>query len=415
MKKLVMLLLVLYPILGIYKFPIGIDIPIISLLFLLIFSIVFVSKDRIAFTFPSGFVEYWIYISIIYLVFSEGFKITMLIPGGLSFCFWVIAFLVCAHYFDYKIFRRYYKIAFIVCAIVFFVQEFSYFTIGYRPIFLLPLPLSGETDYSEILANQVNLDRSSCFFREPSHFAQFALPLLAIELLDPPNKERLFSPFSVFLIITLIFLRSGNGFMGILVLMAIRLYSYIKHTRIKSKLITIVVIIPLLVVLASLYLRTDQGAGIAERATGISAEEGSSSFMRTFRGYFLYADLPPINKVFGTSLEEIPKYIARSRVSYLFVSPITGEPDQYLNGIQTILVSNGLVGLILFLTVFYRLYRKNVVLSKSLIILFVSLLLISNLYLSQMMIICLIIPWLIKQHQHLEEKGDYKTRILRAN
>jgi hypothetical protein len=406
MVKIVMLLLVLYPILGIYKLPIGVDIPINSLLFFFVFIAVITSNKKLIFKYPQGFVIYWLYISFVYLFFSDSFKLTMLIPGGLSFCLWVIAFLICAQYFDYKLFRRYYKIVFIVCAIVFYIQEISYISIGYRPIFLLPLPLSGDTDYSEILANYINLDRSSCFFREPSHFAQFTLPLLAIELMDPPKINKLFTPFSIFLILTLIFLRSGNGFLGLIILVAIRLWSYIKHVRLRTKLITIFFIIPLILALSALYIKTEQGADIANRATGISTDEDSSSFMRTFRGYFLYADLPTINKVFGTSLEEIPKYIAKSRVSYLFVSPKTGEPDQYLNGIQTILVSNGLVGLLLFLIVYYRLSSHNNMFSKSLVYLFISLLLIGNLYLSHIMLISTVVPWLIKRNRfQLFEKG----------
>lgn len=47
---------------------------------------------------------------------------------------------------------------------------------------MLPLPFYG-VDKLEIITNQMLLDRSSCFFIEPSHFAQFTIPLLAIEIL----------------------------------------------------------------------------------------------------------------------------------------------------------------------------------------------------------------------------------------
>ena len=397
MKKIAMILLVLYPILGIYKLPIGIDIPLNVFFTLILLAYTLLAKKKISFDFPRGFITYWFYISIVYILFSGDFRITTLIPGGLSFCFWVIAFIVLASFFDYKLFRKYYRVVFSICAVVFIIQEISYYTLGTRPIFLFPMPLTGSADYSVILANQINLDRSSCFFREPSHFAQFALPLLAIELYESSNKGRFISRYAFFIVLILFLMRSGNGFLGMIIIMLVQVWDYLKYAKLKYKYLTLIVIIPLAVLAVSLYSRTEQGSEIALRASGISTEEGSSSFVRTFRGFYLYEELPVINKIFGTSIEGVPDAISRSKVNYLFIDPITGDDDYYLNGIQTILISNGIIGLLLFFFIYIKLYSRYDLLSKPLILLFISLLFIGNLYLSQMMLISTIIPMLNKQ------------------
>lgn len=406
MKKIVMLLLVLYPILGIYKLPIGIDIPVNAAVFSILFAFTLSDKKRTNVKLPEGFVRYWIYISLVYIVFSSGFKLTMFIPGGISFCFWVIALYVGMCYFDYDLLKKYYKIVFIVCAVAFFIQELSYFTIGSRPIFLLPFPLTGDATYQDILSNQIRLDRSSCFFREPSHFAQFALPLLAMDMIDAPRKGKIMSSFSILIIATLILLRSGNGFVGLIVLLAYRVWDYLRYAKTGYKMMMLFVFIPLLLIGTRYYIQTEQGAGIAERAAGLGVEEDSGSFMRTFRGYMLYEDMPTINKVFGLTIEGVTNFIPHSKVSYLFISPITGEYNSYLNGMQTILISNGLIGLLLFLYIYIRLYKKNTELSKSMILLFISLLLIGNLYLSHIMLMATLVPYyqkkLMLQHKSTE-------------
>ena len=397
MRKLVLLLLVLYPILGIYKLPIGIDIPLNAAVFMVLFIVIIMQKKKVVFNFPQGFVAYWAYISLIYIVFSGGFKLTMFIPGGLSFCFWVLAFIIGASFFDYNQFHKYYRTIFVVCAAAFLLQEFSYITIGTRPIFLFPIPLTGDATYADILSNQIRLDRSSCFFREPSHFAQFSLPLLAMELIDAPKKGKILTGFSVFIIAVLILLRSGNGFVGMIVLLAIRIWDYLKRGKFIYKLLIVFLFIPMLILGTRFYVQTEQGSEIAQRASSLGVEEDSGSFMRTFRGYMLYEDMPPLNKFLGLSIEGVDKFIPRSRVSYLFISPQTGEYNNYLNGIQTVLISNGLLGLLLFLLVYIKLFKKNAELSKSLIILFLSLMLIGNMYLTHMMLVSTLIPFMAKR------------------
>ena len=406
MKRIVNLMLILFPLLGIYKLPIGIDIPVNAAVFMVLFAITIVKRKGLHFTFPDGFVLYWVYISVVYILFSPTFNITSFIPGGISFCFWVIALFVGLVYFDYGLLKKYYKLVFFVCAFVFYIQEISYYTFGSRPIFLLPFPLTGEATYQEILANQIRLDRSSCFFREPAHFAQFVLPLLAMELIDAPKNGKIITGFSIFIIATLIMLRSGNGIVGLIVLLAYRIWLYLRYAKWGYKIMTLFVFIPIIIILTSYYIQTEQGAIIAERAAGLGVEEGSGSFMRTVRGYMLFDAMPTINKIFGLTIEGVTEFVPHSRVSYLFISTFTGEYEFYLNGIQTVLVSNGLVGLVLFLLIYIRLYRNNTELSKSLILLFLSLLLIGNLYLSQMMLIATIIPHCKKIEQN---------RILRSS
>jgi hypothetical protein len=241
---------------------------------------------------------------------------------------------------------------------------------------------------------QLLLNRSSSFFREPSHFAQFALPLLAIELFNPRNKNSFISGYSVFILICLVVLRSGNGFLGMITLIISRFFFYFKDSGIKAKFATLMFVVPLFVYGTIRYTTTESGQEIVERFSNVGVDEDSESFDRTFRGYLLYQILPNENKVFGISQENLESLIGHSAIAYLFMSNTAdGQNDTYLNGIQHVLIHFGAVGLVLFLYLFICLFVQSNYFGRIMAITFIIVMFVGNVYASHMMLLTFLLSY----------------------
>lgn len=395
MKRILLILLALMPILNIYCLPFSPDIPLANLtIIILVFFGVLNRKIHFG-SLPKIFLIYWAYIGVTYFFLTiDNFKIVNVIPGGLSFCIWVLILSVLLTNFEFEKFRRYYRIVFLVCGLLLITQEFLYFTTGQRFTILFPLPLSGGMSTSMLQDAQLFLTRSSSFFREPSQFAQFSLPLLAIELLYPKKKNTFISGFSLFIILCLVVLRSGNGFLGMVVLLSFRFWNYFKNVNWRTKIATMVFVIPILIYGTSSYSSTDQGQEIFERLSNLGTDEDSESYDRTFRGYVLFQILPDVNKVFGISQENLESFIGHSAISYLFMSNTSnGQNDTYLNGIQYVLVHFGIIGLLLFLSFFISLFIHSNYLGKTIISTFLVIMLVGNLYASHMMLLTVLLSY----------------------
>lgn len=395
MKKLLLMLLAIMPILNIYCLPFGPDIPLANLIILTIAMFGVISGRSHFGKLPKSFIIYWVYIGVAYFILTlNNFKIVNLIPGGLSFFIWAVLLSVYLDIFDIKIFRKYYRIVFTICGSALLLQEFLFFTTGQKFSLLLPLPLSGGMSSQLLKDTQLLLARSSSFFREPSHFAQFALPLLALELFNPRNKNSFISGYSVFILICLVVLKSGNGFLGMITLIISRLFFYFKEAGIKAKIATLLFVLPLLWFGTIRYTTTESGQEIIGRLSNVGIDEDSESFDRTFRGYILYQILPNDNKIFGISQENLEAFISQSAVSYLFMTNTSdGQNDTYLNGIQYVLVHFGAIGLVLFFYVFISLFVQSNYIGRTMIITFLIIMFVGNVYASHMMLLTFLISY----------------------
>lgn len=383
-RKMSMLLLVLYPIIGVYSFPFlfgswG------DFLFIVLIILDFIRNQRkIIFGLPMHYGFYWGYLSISYLVLSH-FKPASFIPGGLSFFVFSLILGYVIKYFDYRSFKKYYRVVFFITALIFMLQELSYIIVGHRFSMLLPYgTVVGGTPVTEIIQQNISGDRSSSIFREPAHFAQFVLPLLAMELFDKEGIGRKMNKYALIIILLLLFLRSGNGIAGLLVLTVFKLANVILYEKNQYKLIGIIFFSTFVVIGMSYYMSTETGELLLYRTQELSVDENSNSFIRLYRGYYVYNILPPANKVFGISPDDLPSVIKNSSVSFLF----SGENDTYYNGIHYVLLYSGIIGLLLILLVYLGLFRHNSPLGKSVVLLLLGMALVAGVYGSYTMLCC---------------------------
>lgn len=391
--KILMFIMALYPILDIYCLPFGPNISIGTYSILLLFILFVLDGERdILGHLPKGFALLWAYIAIHgYVESITNFKIASLLPGGLNFVLWVVMFSFCYRRFNLPIFRKFYRWIFIICSVLLIIQEILRIGTGMRLILLLPLPLVDGLPTDLLYLIQSNLDRSCSLFREPSHFAIFSLPLLAIELFYGDSNKWL-SWMSLFIIVTLFVLRSGNGFLGAFVLILIRTLLYFNKASLAQKAFMILVLLPISYFAISQYTNSELGQTVVDRVDNIGTSDESTSYDRLIRGFELYGKLPFGNKIIGIPKDKISYYISSSGMSQAFTkNVINDKEDTYLNGISTILVYYGIIGMLLFVFIYINVIRNNTIMGTSQIILFLLLMFVGQSFLSFFMLLTLII------------------------
>lgn len=285
-----------------------------------------------------------------------------------------------------------YVVTFAICFFVF--QELQYFILGHRTPGLIPfLKLaSGNIDMSDQLRMLSNTDRSASIFAEPSHFAQYIIPCLALCMGDNYNNKKLFDWRSIAISLCLFWLRSGNG----LLLCASLWLVFIIFSSIKPFL-KYLIIIPFCVVISIVAYNklssTEVGDELLSRTSELEIEGDrvSSGTIRLYRGYFVYFSAEPIVQILGAGLGGKDDVIDNSPYSWMFRSD-----EHYLNTIQLLLISYGVVGAVLFFIFLFGLIKGNSFGGKLVILAFIVLSAMESVFCSPKMLIYISIPLLIK-------------------
>lgn len=383
-EKIGMLLLALYPISFYYMAPLPLSYG--QLLFLALLIIMLVSYGLKSFiSIPKRITIFWIYAAIILLIFSQSIKITYLIPGGIQFFIWILILGICVRSFNIIYLRKYMRIIFVLSAIIFVFQELMVLSKGTRFVTILPISDTfsyGGLTYSGLISKQIYADRSSSLFMEPAYFAQYALCSLALEFFCVEVKDKLLTRYSLFIILILLILQSGIGLVGLLLLGFIKFLMIMKKLSMKKRLSYFFILVPLVLSLVFFYSQSEIGASLIERTDELNSDE-SSAFLRIFFGYYIYSYLPVINMIFGLPIDVLENIIP----SYL----TSNDNSIFLNGFQTLLITNGIIGVVLLFSIYIQCFKKGSILIKSLVWLLLLLSLTEQIYLMPYMLLLSVI------------------------
>lgn len=395
-----MILLLLSPILGIYGNPKGwsfetlITLPLSFFYFLYFFLMkkgVVGRKDPL----PKGMLMYFIYWGIILLLTSLSLPLTV-IQGYLFFFFFFATF-------NLNQFIKFYKLFALFCIVFFFIQEFSYHIVGYRMSGIISsLPL-----YIDIsLADRADTLRSCSFFSEPAHFAQFLLPLLAIELYNNNHKSRYL--YVVIIIVTLLLLRSGNGLLGMIVILLFALPYFLRRSN--HRFLTALFLSVIAFIGVYYVLNSELGEYFLGRQNELNADwDGQSSrsgFLRIWRGFFVFNDYSFIEKIIGcpNDLDQIIHVNASGMA-------MVDNAELYFNAFQKVLLNTGLIGIGLFIFILSSLWKNNSTCGKALIASMVALSLVSAIYMSHTMVLFMIIAYFTKKEMGQNSSKNYVSYL----
>lgn len=383
-EKLAILSLLLFQILDIYgygKLTIGFIFPSI----LAIYNIVRYKRCGM---FDRKLTIYFVYWIIIHVITAS--TIVEAIPLGIVRL--ILIYIMFCERIHISNLLRYYRIIGFVCCAFFLLQEVSYATIGIRISGVIPFLPIGEK-FSEI--NFYESERSSSLFSEPAHFVQFILPLFVIELYRKDSKYHYCYAFLILL--CLLLTKSGNAIIGIVVVGVFYIYNKVINEKISAKNVFIIMLfIAGVVIGGGRYVASDVGQSLLERKDQLTMDytTGRSGFLRIYRGFFVYNEMPFVYKIVGNdNPSKLSTYCVKTGLYF------EDENDLYFNTFQTFIIRTGILGLVIFSLFLIKLYRNNNVESKCILWIFIALSFISSMHFTIPMCLYILIPYLIKKQQ----------------
>ena len=394
-EKAIIWLLLLSPILHIYGFG---PINLCDLLTWVALLIGFLNH-RLNFNLPFKINHYFIYLLIV-TVFSC-LTSTVELFGR---CFGVVhSFLIFSLFFvikDFDYLYRSYKILVLISLSLFFAQELSYSLTGVRISGLIPfLPLNSTfSNFDNTFSFRefvTKVYRSSSFFSEPAHFAQFILPFLPLSLYLEKGKKRVL--YILLTIVALFLLKSGNGIIGLSAFF-ISFFIYYARTLSFLRKILILFFIALISAFGAKYIvNSDIGQKYMNRSEEVVSvsddADDASGFVRIYLGYFIYGDYNLVEKIIGiNNFTQLQSKISSNKYGYLLDGVL------YFNTIQHFLLKAGIIGLIFFLLWLKGIYKGNNICGKSIVLLFFVLSFVSSIYLTPTMILYLLLGYRVKTY-----------------
>lgn len=396
LKKLFTVSLVLYPILSAYTVFGPADLG-VTLCAVLGVGMLFLHSKKIKILCPEG---YWAFLAYVLLA---AVLVTHAVP--LRILLYTFVLVVGCMFCDMSSLYSYYKKVAFVCIIYFIFQEAVRLSVGVNvPGIFTFLPVIYGDSASYVEANMLGKDRSASFFLEPSYFAQFLFPLVAMELFWNNEHDNIRN--AVILSIVLFLIRSGNGILLLGIIWVLWLYFSSISRKIKRRIVYLGIICAIVLFAVQPEFIHD----LLKRANELSFQGAdmrwqSSGFIRFFRGYYLYASLPFINQLFGLNPGELDTYMLSNSLG-LFDSDTS-----FINGAQTILCLYGAFGLFFFFRHLYLMGKHAPLVCVVLLVGIIYLMLSESFFISSRMLLTIVLTYLIKHrgeniipYQHLPRR-----------
>ena len=288
---------------------------------------------------------------------------------------------------DINVVKKWYKTILTIVSLTLLLQLIMYYLMGKQFYPMLPnvtLNYNDGVNSSQYINSTISqiaggyYFRPSSFFIEPAHFALFSLPGIILELFDPNfNKKNAF--FSILFTICSLLTTSSIA----LIACAICWLSFVITRRDlwKSNFGWMTSIVFCVIPIALYFIASNSSiiTTINIKLSGLSNMSQSSSIsLRLTRGIQYYKNMGFIQQLIGVGYGNLTSYYYSSGMS-IIGSGIIGQVS-YMNGISTILCSFGIIGLLLFGIFLLRQYRYSDVIGKTLIFVFILVMLGSDMF-----------------------------------
>lgn len=273
---------------------------------------------------------------------------------------YVLFIVISADKLDANYTLKIYRYLCVLVALYIILQTLGYYVFSFAlPVKILPIPFSRESDMYLLFSGfDKYYYRAYGPFAEPGYAAKFLLPGLALSLYDSLNDHK--NIVSVMLIsVGIILTTSVQG-----VLLTVFSYIYFgislllnKEFRISLKPGIIFVFVSLILLLSYMLYSIGVLDTPIERISSIFAvSQGgtlamSSTGMRVYRGFALFAALPLLYKMIGVGLGNLGNFVIENNIytnfDYFYTSL---NQFEYVNAISGLLLSSGIIGGIYFLS-----------------------------------------------------------------
>lgn len=381
----------LSPLLGIYS----VGVPLLSLSQLLLLIILSICYFKYKGRFESYFLIYIVY-AIFITIFNFIITSWTIIGDGihdiLSLLLFFFTLLGVSNFADYNKFKKT-LLGFGLVSLVFFFLQYGLNIIGVQLAGIIPfLPLANEENTADMIAHKLESERTSGLFLEPAHYADFMIIILVFLLFkEKMTKKDIFIALAI--IASILLCHSATGYVMMAIILAYWVFVYhLKKSKYKILFLSIALTLAsALVVFISTNESMMEVFGRYNELTGDSGDSvhGYSSFIRVVRGYIPFAESDLFYQIFGSGLGSLIGYVnSHPQSSYL---ALTTFNPKWINGLQYLIFSTGIIGAIIYFTQLYKIGKKSSVLGRAFIVVLIMLFLSADSFFSQEMILYIIV------------------------
>lgn len=423
MRRLVFIynfLLIIFPVLGIYKSPIVENISVgevILMLFTPVFAIfAFNRKTRWDF--------YWVFL--LWTAATTCFAVTLEAAVDyvnvfftlLRLIFHAVIYLWFARvYFDRRIFMKIYKV-FVYAAVVFiFLQYAVYLATGRLIPYLLPgLKLRWTlTTASEIYAFRLTESpiRLSAFFVEPASYAQFVTPFLVWLLFRKEKRTKTEISFIALICASVAISTSASFLFSIAAVLCVW---YMHRIFIAKNTVTPLFILVAIIAAGAVFLMIYSGNDTLDmligRFTEVDSSKGATSGnMRVLRGFAVFGEVDFINKLFGVGAGNTYGYMINHNIRTQYDYSNAENQLNYMNGISSILVWGGISGLLLYLSIMFRRFMRSDTVGKAMIFYLAILMFSASIYVMPVYVLLMTVIFGSEVNSNEKSSSNYPSLL----
>lgn len=328
MKKIYTILIVILPILSIYKSGIpSIDIGTLSLIVMFILLVI-TGKVKSRFYFPKEWGLYLIYIIfnmlIIYPIVMHYQENSSIILRMSKYILYVCIYLYCAcnEIFDLEYALKIYKRVCIFAITFICIQSILHYIIGIdiNGVIYKLIMLDSYAERATITTHVVY--RPTSIFLEPSHYFDYTMMFLIISLFK--NREIRSKDFfaAIYVSIGMIVSTSGQAVLYSIIIWGIWVIRLI-YGKNRKKIIYIITIIPTMIIAFVVLYKTSFVQSILERIFNKNVVGGNAVDARAI-GFEYFNDQELFNKIFGNGYGNTPDVFFSSMSFNLFCLGILG-------------------------------------------------------------------------------------------
>jgi len=244
------------------------------------------------------------------------------------------------------------------------------------------------------LKNLQDVSRPAALFSEPAHYSLYIVLVIFSCLfnVDPLKisgfKRIIFSGIASF---TVIMSMSASGLIYVAFLWMVWLFTFSKNYKRLQKAITFGV-----AGIAGIYILINKNwiAWSLDHIKNMDVNKITSGSFRIFRGFSIFGQLKPFEKIFGIGAGLSTQYIIGNNIITIY-DGIENVGSSYMSALSLIFVTGGIVGFVIYLA--FLLYSTDFSNKKSLVAVALYIFYIisnENLYSPQMIILLLLIFYL---------------------
>lgn len=262
----------------------------------------------------------------------------------------------CLGNFSFKCLQRYYRSFCFVIVILYVIQVLSYYILGKVMVYKIPF-LNLNTVYMDNFGTSVSsyakVAQFSCLFSEKSHFSQYLMPYLVMNLFtDDVKQSKQRVMHAVILSIVLLSTASGIGIIGTLIVWMIFLFSgKTGKLSVRKKILIFIfggifIIITHKILLENVPLYEQTISRLFTSSSGYSKSD-----YRINRGWYSFKNLGILPQMVGIGYRQFSRYSIINGIKEIYGASSNTE---YFSAMFQVLIYFGAIGLVMVVLFYWK-------------------------------------------------------------